>query len=331
MRRILVLGARGYLGAPVAARLAAEPGVTVLYGGRSPQGAPGRADAGGGASPGGRGGGDGRGGGGRRVPDLGVDLGSVPVDVLAAALTGLGPDAVVNCAGLASGPASALAAVNARGAAALCEAMAAGVPAARLVQLGSAGEYGPGVPGTPLRESAEARPAGVYGATKLAGTLAVAASGLDAVVLRVFNPVGPGAPASGLPGRLAAAFRTAPPRAVVRTGDLGAYRDFVDVADVAEAVALAATAPGPLPPVLNVGSGTATLVRDLADRLAARAGFTGRIVESGAGSERSAAVSWVRADISLAASSLGWRPARTLDEALTSLCAAPVPAAGAPA
>jgi nucleoside-diphosphate-sugar epimerase len=315
MRRILVLGARGYLGAPVAARLAAEPDVAVLYGGR------------GGPREGARGAQGAR--GGRRMPDLGVDIGSVPVDVLAAALAGLRPDAVVNCAGLASGPASALAAVNARGAAALCEAVAAGVPAARLVQLGSAGEYGPGVPGTPLRESAPARPAGVYGATKLAGTLAVAGSGLDAVVLRVFNPVGAGAPVSGLPGRLAAAFRAAPPGAPVRTGDLGAYRDFVDVADVADAVALAVAAPGPLPPVLNIGSGEPTLVRDLAGRLAGIAGFTGRIEESGTGSERSAAVSWTAADISLAASALGWRPTRTLDDALRSLYEATAPTAGA--
>ncbi|MFI0720354.1 NAD-dependent epimerase/dehydratase family protein [Streptomyces sp. NPDC021224] len=302
VRRILVLGARGFLGGPVAARLAAEPGVTVLHGSRRAAPAEGPA------------------------PDLGVDLGSVPVDLLAAALGGLRPDAVVNCAGLAAGPASTLAAVNARGAAALAEAMSAAVPNARLVHLGSAGEYGPGLPGEPLAETAPARPAGVYGATKLAGTLAVTGSGLDAVALRVFNPVGAGAPVSGLPGRLAAAFRGAPPDGVVRTGDLGAYRDFVDVADVAEAVALAATAPGPLPPVLNIGSGVATPVRDLAAELAVRCGFTGRVDESGTGSERSAAVSWVQADVSLAATALGWRPTRTLHDSLAALSRAATPA-----
>lgn len=308
MRRILVLGARGFLGGPVAARLAAEPGVTVLHGSRRAAPAEGPA------------------------PDLGVDLGSVPVDLLAAALGGLRPDAVVNCAGLAAGPASTLAAVNARGAAALAEAMSAAVPNARLVHLGSAGEYGPGLPGEPLAETAPARPAGVYGATKLAGTLAVTGSGLDAVALRVFNPVGAGAPASGLPGRLAAAFRGTPPDGVVRTGDLGAYRDLVDVADVAEAVALAATAPGPLPPVLNIGSGVATLVRDLVAELAVRCGFTGRVDESGTGSERSAAVSWVQADVSLAATALGWRPTRTLHDSLAALsrAAAPAPAGAHP-
>lgn len=306
MRRILVLGARGFLGGPVTARLAAEPGVTVLRGSRRE--APGEGGA----------------------PDLGVDLGSVPVDLLAAALAGLRPDAVVNCAGLATGPASALAAVNARGAAALAEAMAAALPRARLVHLGSAGEYGPALPGEPLTETSPARPAGLYGATKLAGTLAVTGAGVDAVALRVFNPVGAGSPASGLPGRLAAAFREAPPDGVVRTGDLGAYRDFVDVADVAEAVALAATAPGPLPPVLNVGSGVATPVRDLVAELAVRCGFTGHVDESGAGSERSAAVSWVQADVSLAAAVLGWRPARTLHDSLAALARAASPAGARP-
>lgn len=308
MRRILVLGGGGFLGVPVTARLGVVPGATVLHGGRAA-----------GAAEGGR----------RRAPDLPVDLGTVPVDVLAGGLAALGPDVVVNCAGLVAGPASALAAVNARGAAALCEAMAAAVPAARLVQLGSAAEYGPGAPGMALCESAPARPSGVYGATKLAGTLAVTGSGLDAVVLRVFNPVGAGAPGSGLPGRLAAAFRGAPPGGRVMTGDLGAFRDFVDVADVAEAVALAATTAGSLPPVLNVGSGRTTRVRELAAELAALCGFTGRIEESGAGSERSAAVSWARADISLAVASLGWQPVRPLHDALAALADATVPAAGA--
>lgn len=306
MTRMLVLGCGGFLGAPVAARLGELPGVQVLRGARS---------AGGGRAAGPR-------------PDLVADLADVQVDFLAVQLTALRPDVVVNCAGLTAGSASRLCAVNAQGAAVLGEAMALAVPSARLVHLGSAAEYGPGEPGTSLGESAPPRPAGLYGAAKLAGTLAVAAARLDAVVLRVFNPVGAGAPVSGLPGRLAAALRAAPRDGTVRTGGLGAYRDFVDVTDVAEAVALAATAPGRLPPVLNVGSGRATEVRDLVHELAGISGFTGRIEESGAGSERSAATSWVRADITLAGTALGWRPARTLRDSLTDLWSA---RAGAPA
>jgi nucleoside-diphosphate-sugar epimerase len=189
------------------------------------------------------------------------------------------------------------------------------------VHLGSAAEYGPGVPDAPVTESAATRPVGSYGATKLAGTVAVTTSGLDAVVLRVGNPVGAGAPPTGLPGRMAALLREAggDPEAVLRLGDLSAHRDFVDVRDVARAAVLAATAPGPLPPVLNIGGGRAVPVRDLVRTLADLAGFRGRIEETSTGSARSAPVSWQCSDVSAAEEALGWRPARTLTDALGAL------------
>jgi nucleoside-diphosphate-sugar epimerase len=292
--RILVLGSTGYLGAHVAERLRALPGALVLVGGRSP------------------------------AADVGVDLARVRPEQLAKTLARAAPDAVINCAGATGGDAVALAEVNARGPAVLCAALRETVPAARLVHLGSAAEYGPGAPGTKDTESAATRPVGSYGATKLAGTFAVTGSGLDAVVLRVGNPVGPGAPPTGLPGRIAALLREAgdDPEAVLRLGDLSAHRDFVDVRDVARAAVLAATAPAPLPPVLNVSGGRAVPVRDLVRDLAALAGFRGRIEETTAGtagSARSARVSWQCSDIAAAEEALGWRPAHTLDEALTAL------------
>ncbi|MER7495000.1 NAD(P)-dependent oxidoreductase [Streptomyces pharetrae] len=288
---ILVLGATGYLGGHIAEGLRALPGARVLVGGRSP---------------------------GADVP---VDLASARPRDLAAALAAAAPDAVVNCAGATGGDAVTLAEVNARGPAVLCAALREAAPEARLVHLGSAAEYGPGTPGRPVPESAATRPAGPYGATKLAGTVAVTASGLDAVVLRVGNPVGPGAPAAGLPGRvaglLAGAGRDAD--AVLRLGDLSAHRDFVDVRDVARAVRSAVTAPGPLPPVLNIGGGAAVPVRDLVRALARVAGFRGRVVEAGTGSARSAQVSWQCSDITAAGNALGWRPAHSLDDSLTAL------------
>ncbi|MFF8934451.1 NAD-dependent epimerase/dehydratase family protein [Streptomyces paradoxus] len=289
--RILVLGFTGYLGAHVVGRLRALPGTLVLGGGRSP------------------------------AADLDVDLARVRPEQLAKVLASAAPDTVINCAGATGGDAVTLAEVNARGPAVLCAAMREAAPAARLVHLGSAAEYGPGTPGTPVTESAATHPVAPYGATKLAGTVAVTASGLDAVVLRVGNPVGPGAPPSGLPGRIAALLRESGPgpEAVLRLGDLSAHRDFVDVRDVARAAALAATAPGPLPPVLNIGGGGAVPVRDLVRGLAGLAGFRGRIEETTAGSVRSAPVSWQCSDIAAAERALGWRPAHTLDDALAAL------------
>jgi nucleoside-diphosphate-sugar epimerase len=286
--RILLLGSTGFLGAHTATRLRALPDVRLLLGGRT------------------------------LGSDLEADLTADP-EVLASALRLAAPDVVVNCAGLVAGSAVRLTDVNARGPAALCEAMRDTVPDARLVHLGSAAEYGPTVPGEPVAESAPTRPLGPYGATKLAGTVAVTVSGVDAVVLRVFNPVGPGAPAAGLPGLLTAELRRAGGRGRVRVGDLSAYRDFVDVRDVADAVAAAVTAQGSLPPVLNIGSGHPTQVRELAALLVEAAGFAGHLDAAGDGSGRSAAVPWQAADVSAARTALGWRPRRTLAESVADL------------
>ncbi|TWV33670.1 NAD(P)-dependent oxidoreductase [Streptomyces misionensis] len=291
--RILVLGGTGYLGRHVTERLRALPGARLSAAGRT-------------------------------GAEYAVDLAADRPERLAKTLAAAAPDAVVNCAGATGGDPVTLAEVNARGPAVLCAALREAAPTARLVHLGSAAEYGPGTPGVPVAESAPARPVTPYGATKLAGTLAVAAAALDAVVLRIGNPVGPGAPSAGLPGRMAALLRSAgpDPSAVLRLGDLSAYRDFVDVRDVARAVALAVTAPAPLPAVLNIGGGGAVPVRDLVRGLARMAGFRGRLEESAGGSARSAEVSWQCSDVTAAARVLGWRPAHGLDDSLAALWAA---------
>lgn len=292
---ILVLGNTGYLGAHVAEHLRARPDVRVLVAGRSP------------------------------AADVTVDLATDRPRDLAALLAEAAPDAVVNCAGATGGDAVTLAEVNARGPAVLCAALRAAAPGARLVHLGSAAEYGPTEPGVRVTESAATRPAGPYGATKLAGTVAITASGLDATVLRVGNPVGAGAPPTGLPGRVARLLADAghDPDAELRLGDLSAHRDFVDARDVARAARLAVTAAGPLPPVLNIGGGDARPVRDLVRTLAEAAGFRGRIVEAGSGgSARSAQVSWQCSDITAARDALGWTPTHSLDASVAALWAA---------
>ncbi|WP_326700842.1 NAD(P)-dependent oxidoreductase [Streptomyces sp. NBC_01754] len=294
--RVLVLGHTGYLGGHVAGALAHLPDAVLLRAGRSP---------------------------GAEFP---VDLANVGVDALAGALASAAPDAVVNCAGAVGGDAVELAEVNARGPAVLCAALRRAAPGARLVHLGSAAEYGPGAEGVRVTEADATRPVSPYGATKLAGTVAVTSSGLDAVVLRVGNPVGPGAPPAGLPGRVAGLLRAAgrDPAAVLRLGDLSAYRDFVDVRDVARAAVLAVTVPGPSPGILNIGGGRAVPVRELVNSLVRTAGFRGRIEEAvrEGGSARSEGVSWQCSDSTAAGTALGWRPAWSLDDSSAALWAA---------
>ena len=154
--------------------------------------------------------------------------------------------------------------------------------------------------------------------TRLASTqlvrLAVSGERLDAVVLRVFNPIGPGVPPENLLGRAAARMRAALRNGedTVVLGPLGAYRDFVDVRDVATAVTAAALADQVKEPVLNVGSGRAVRCREAVGLLAEIAGFTGRVVETNPPSGRSGSVDWSAADLSLIERSLGWTPSYDL-------------------
>jgi nucleoside-diphosphate-sugar epimerase len=296
--RLLITGAGGFLGAHVR-RQARAAGLDVVTAGRSPL--PG--------SP----------------RHLLADLAADGPAAIAAMLATVAPDAVVNCAGAISGPPGALVAANIDGTYALVTAMLNAAPA-RLVHLGSAAEYGAAEPGVPVTEQAAARPAGMYGVTKLAGTRIVgtaAAAGLDAVVLRVFNPVGPGAPVASLPGRLAAELRRALADGTdVRLGPLDAVRDFVDARDVADAVLAAATA-GSLPhPVLNVGSGRGLPVRAMVSELIAASGRPAVVREDAPGQPRSPDIPWQQADISRAGDDLGWRPCRDLATSLADLWAA---------
>jgi NDP-hexose 4-ketoreductase len=302
--RLLILGASGFLGGHVR-RLSAAAGVEVVTASRT--GLPG--------SP------------GHQQLDLAGDDPARVADVIGV----VAPDAIANCAGLTVGGPDVLAAANITGAYTLIRAMLLAETPARLVHLGSAAEYGGAEPGVPLCESAPPRPGAPYGVTKLAGTRLVElgrASGLDAVVLRVFNPVGAGAPETGLPGRVAVQLRRAlAGEAEVRLGPLDAVRDFVDARDVAAAVLAAAGAPALPHAVLNIGSGTGVPVRTLVKELIAVTGYTGPVHEDSAGSARSGDLDWQEADIGLARLDLDWRPRRDLASSLDDLWEA----TGAPA
>lgn len=283
--RLLLVGASGFIGRHVRARAAGFDVVTVSR------------------SPG--------------MGDVCLDLAAAAPEKVAGLISEVAPDAVVNCGGATRGEAAELVSGNVVAVAGLVAALTSAP--VRLVHLGSAAEYGQVPPGTPITESTEPRPVGPYGVTKLSGTEIVRAARLDAVVLRVFNPIGPGLPASTLPGRIAAGLRGGDGE--VRVGPLAAHRDFVDVRDVADAILAAAGALGPLPPVLNVGSGRATPLREVATRLAEHAGPGRWVVEdaAGGGSARSAGVAWQQADIGAIDRALGWAPTTDLTTSLHDL------------
>jgi NDP-hexose 4-ketoreductase len=294
--RLLVIGASGFLGRRVW-RQATAAGAAVVTAGRA------------------------------GLPDAPahrhLDLAAGEPAGIAEVIASVAPDVIANCAGATTGGPEVLAPVNVTGTYALVRAMLMAGTRARLVHLGSAAEYGLAEPGVPVDESAPPRPAAVYGATKLAGTRLVElarASGLDAVVLRVFNPVGAGAPASSLPGRLAAELRRAlADGADVRLGSLDAVRDFVDARDVAAAVLAAASALALPHAVINIGSGVGAPVRTLVKELVAISGYVGTVHEDAPGSDRSPDKSWQQADIARAGLDLGWRPRHDLAASLADL------------
>lgn len=282
MTRVLLFGASGFIGAHVRSALESDPRVGEVL-------TPGRAQH---------------------------DLVAGDVGALTALLRRTAPDAIVTCVGALGGTATELLAANTLVASKLLEAAAAAVPRARLVRMGSAGEYGVVEPGRSVHEDDALMPIGAYGVSHVAGTrLFTIADGLDAVSLRVFNPIGPGMSEETLLGRAAARIRAALATGAeeIQLGPLGAHRDFVDVRDLAAlvgTVVLAAEVPSR---VYNAGSGRAVRAREAVALLAAEAGWTGTIWEAGAGPVRSAAVTWIRADVTRARAELGWSPVRDLE------------------
>lgn len=306
-RTVLVLGATGFIGCHVLAQLQATNGVTTVTSTRTPQA--------------------------ENLETVFFDLLHSDVLTLTKLLERLRPEAVINAAGATSGSDQHLIAVNVLAVSRLIEAMVKAVPNARLIHLGSAAEYGVIQTGQPVTEDTPCRPVSAYGISKLAATQLVTLARedglLEAITLRVFNPIGAGIGQNTLPGRVALALRDAIQHGQpeITTGPLGAFRDFVDVRDVATAVVAALQSPELPRGPLNVGSGLAMRSRAMVELFAQIAGFTGRIAERDAGSPRSSDVNWQQADLSQIKDGLGWTPKMTLRDSLEALWQSVAPTA----
>lgn len=136
-------------------------------------------------------------------------------------------------------------ATNAGGTLNLLHAARRTAPACRVILVSTAEVYGPAPPERmPLSEELPMRPATLYGASKASAehlARAFANEGLDVVILRPFNHIGPGQKEPYVVASFAAQIAALERQGggVLRHGNLDAQRDFLDVRDVVRGYAMA--------------------------------------------------------------------------------------------
>ena len=152
------------------------------------------------------------------------------------------------------------------------QAIMEGAPQSRLVVISTAGIYGHAAePDRPLTENSPVSPIDPYSVSKAAAELLAhqyfVSHGLQVIVVRPFNHIGPGQSHRFLVGRLARRIAeieagTEPP--VLTLGDLSSRRDFTDVRDVARAYRLLMER-GVAGDVYNVATRRAVEIRQVVD------------------------------------------------------------------
>jgi GDP-4-dehydro-6-deoxy-D-mannose reductase len=275
--------------------------------------------------------------GGRLLPRLGAEgweatgidreVDVAEAQALGAVMARVRPDAVVHLAAVSSVAESRFRApltyrVNFLGTLTLLEAVAAHVPQARVLVVGSGEQYGTAAPGAPaFTEEAPFRPRSPYARTKACadrlGAL-FAERGLDVVRVRAFNHTGAGQSddfvASSFArqaAEIAAGVREPP----LRVGNLDSVRDFLDVEDVVAAYVALLSREVPAGPY-NIASGQPRRIGDLLQTLLDQAGVNPAVEID---PERLRPTDHSVGDASRLRQCTGWRPGIPFERTLAEL------------
>ena len=206
--------------------------------------------------------------------------------------------------------------VNVGGTRHLAEAALRLVPGAPFLHVSSSEVYGYACNDhAGVDESVRLDPGNVYAVTKAAADLAIgeyARRGLKAVRMRPFNHTGPGQTEAFFVPTIAAQIARAEAglaEPVIRIGNLGAERDFLDVRDIVAAYVAALDAVPNLRSgvVFNLASGTPRRMGAILEALVGLARLPIR-VEQDPSRMRSAEVARICGDADAARQALGWAP-----------------------
>jgi GDP-4-dehydro-6-deoxy-D-mannose reductase len=242
-------------------------------------------------------------------------------DFLNSILTSQRFDAIFHLAGQKpSGAVADFYQANVLGTMALLEAVRAlGRPELKVVLLGSSAQYGE-AKDDPITEDSVTDPVTNYGVSKacadMMGRALFKETGQHVMRARAFNIIGPGQGATSLQGRvieqIVEAERGHQP-SVIETGSLIAYRDFIDVRDVAAGL-LAVAHGGEAGEAYNVCSGQARQAKSLVDALVAmaRISLTIKSVVRDAGVD----VSYQRGSFEKLHRLTNWAPVWVLEQSL---------------
>jgi UDP-glucose 4-epimerase len=213
-------------------------------------------------------------------------------------------------------------AVNVGGTVSVMEAMR-DVGVKRVVLISSGAVYGD-QKHTRLNENSATDPRSPYAVSKLAAEHYVRTIGMlwgiETVVLRVFNAYGPGQPLPAAHPPVVPHFLRLASRGgmLVVHGKGEQTRDFVYVDDAIEGMVAAATAPGINRLVINIGSGVATSLLDLARLVLEASGSASEWILK---EDQDAGPSHMCADIKMAKSKLGYQARVHLAEGLRRMLA----------
>ena len=176
---------------------------------------------------------------------------------------------------------------------------------------------------SPMSEDHPTYPNTVYGASKLAGECYARAifrtHGFETVVVRPFNTYGPRSHHEGDSGEVIPKFvlRALADRPLIVLGDGENRRDFLHVSDTAAGLIALAQAPSATGQTVNLGSGEAISIRELAARVSAAVGRSSPQIEYR--HARPGDVGSLCADVTTARRLVGFAPAVPFDEGLRSL------------